>query len=236
MDLHGHSHSHSHHHHHGSDGELSRKHSKDGHGSDGESDSDMEGDFSRKPRLVLIFTVTVDAFVDGFLIGLCLVSNFPTALVMALATSLEMGFLGLAYGTTLHRDLDKTVAALEANAAAAENRALASSSSSSSSAAAAAAAAAVSKAAARMRLQLSIPPVVMVLAGVLGVSLGEVLLRNDLLFLGMLSFASVSLIFLVTQELLVEARESIESPADLQCVTISLFVGLFIAFLMSTTT
>jgi zinc transporter ZupT len=87
-----------------------------------------------------------------------------------------------------------------------------------------------------MRLQLSIPPVVMVLAGVLGVSLGEVLLRNDLLFLGMLSFASVSLIFLVTQELLVEARESIESPADLQCVTISLFVGLFIAFLMSTTT
>ena len=76
----------------------------------------------------------------------------------------------------------------------------------------------------------------MVRAGALGVSLGEALQQNALLFLGMLSFASVSLIFLVTQELLVEARESIESPADLQCVTIWLFVGLFVAFFMSTVT
>jgi zinc transporter ZupT len=79
-------------------------------------------------------------------------------------------------------------------------------------------------------------PVVMVLAGMIGVCLGEVLLESTLLFLGMLSFASVSLIFLVTQELIVEARESIESSEDLQCVTIWLFIGLFIAFFMSTVT
>jgi zinc transporter ZupT len=187
------------------------------HSSDEEED--VDGDFSRKPRLVLIFTVTVDAFVDGFLIGLCLVSNFPTAFIMAVATSLEMGFLGLAYGSTLNRDLDRTLAAILSGGGGGGGGA-----------------ASASSARAATRLQLSIPPVVMVLAGALGVSLGEALQQNALLFLGMLSFASVSLIFLVTQELLVEARESIESPADLQCVTIWLFVGLFVAFFMSTVT
>ena len=41
-------------------------------------------------------------------------------------------------------------------------------------------------------------------------------------------FASVSVIVLVTQELIVEARESIESSEDLQCVTIWLFIGLLL--------
>ena len=58
--------------------------------------------------------------------------------------------------------------------------------------------------------------------------LGEVLLKSTLFFLGMLSFASVSVIVLVTQELIVEARESIESSEDLQCVTIWLFIGLLL--------
>ena len=177
-------------------------------------EEDEEDEFSRKPRLVLIFTVTVDAFVDGFLIGLCLVSNFPTALIMAIATSLEMGFLGLAYGSTLNRDLMKAIASIPSSSLAFSE----------------------TKARNLTRLQLAIPPVVMVLAGMIGVCLGEVLLESTLLFLGMLSFASVSLIFLVTQELIVEARESIESSEDLQCVTIWLFIGLFIAFFMSTVT
>ena len=54
------------------------------------------------------------------------------------------------------------------------------------------------------------------------------LLKSTLFFLGMLSFASVSVIVLVTQELIVEARESIESSEDLQRVTIWLFIGLLL--------
>jgi zinc transporter ZupT len=55
-----------------------------------------------------------------------------------------------------------------------------------------------------------------------------------LLFLVMLSFASASLIFLVTQELLIEARENIESAQDTNMVTVFLFAGLFLAFVLST--
>ena len=51
--------------------------------------------------MVLIFTVTIDAVVDGFLIGLCAVSDATTAYIMAAATSLEMAFLGLAYAAFL---------------------------------------------------------------------------------------------------------------------------------------
>ena len=56
-------------------------------------------------RSALVLTVSVDAFVDGFLIGLCAVSSATTAYVMASATALEMGFLGLAYGSVLRGDL-----------------------------------------------------------------------------------------------------------------------------------
>ena len=41
---------------------------------------------------------------DGFLIGLCAATNATTAYIMAAATSIEMGFLGLAFGCTLWDD------------------------------------------------------------------------------------------------------------------------------------
>lgn len=65
-------------------------------------------DLTSKPppsRSSLVLTVSVDAFVDGFLIGLCAVSSKTTAYIMAAATALEMGFLGLAYGSVLRGDL-----------------------------------------------------------------------------------------------------------------------------------
>mmetsp|Transcript_63908 Transcript_63908/g.176503 ORF Transcript_63908/g.176503 Transcript_63908/m.176503 type:complete len:96 (-) Transcript_63908:2609-2896(-) len=83
-------------------------------------------------------------------------------------------------------------------------------------------------------LTLAIPPIMMAVAGYTGSVIGEMLIKNVLLFLGMLSFASVSLVYLVTQELLIEAHESTEGPGDLQ--TAWLFVGLLVAFMMSTAT
>jgi predicted Co/Zn/Cd cation transporter (cation efflux family) len=51
---------------------------------------------------------------------------------------------------------------------------------------------------------LATPPVVMVLAAWVGARVGLALESHALFFLGMLSFASVALVFLVTQELLIE--------------------------------
>lgn len=64
-------------------------------------------------------------------------------------------------------------------------------------------------------------------------ALADYLLTSSFLFLGMLSFASVSLLFLVIEELLVESRESAQNDNDMRILTISLFVGIFIAFAMS---
>ena len=76
-----------------------------GGGSGGTHEHD--GDVTKPPpsRSSLVLTVSVDAFVDGFLIGLCAVSSKTTAYIMAAATALEMGFLGLAYGSVLRGDL-----------------------------------------------------------------------------------------------------------------------------------
>lgn len=51
---------------------------------------------------------------------------------------------------------------------------------------------------------LAVPPLVLVLAGWFGARVGLALETHALFFLGMLSFASVALVFLVTQELLIE--------------------------------
>jgi len=161
---------------------------------DSESDSET-AEMARKPRLVLVFTVTVDSFVDGFLIGLCIVSSAPTAVVMAGATTIEMGFLGLAYS-----------AALRARS---------------------------STPSLSQWVALYLPPLVLVSAGFIGATVGSMLEESQCAYLGMLSFSATSLLFLVTQELLVEAHESTELPEDINTVTIWLFVGMLLAIAFS---
>ena len=58
---------------------------------------------------------------------------------------------------------------------------------------------------------LATPPVVMVLAAWLGARVGLALESHALFFLGMLSFASVALVFLVTQELLIEVHNCLSA-------------------------
>lgn len=111
-------------------------------------------------KLSLVFLVTTDAFIDGFMIGLCNVTSTATAVIMAVATSLEMFFLGLSYGSTLR----------------------------------------VGSAAAKFStlICLLLPPFTMIIAAIIGNFLGELLEENSLCFLGALSFAATSLIFLVS--------------------------------------
>ena len=51
----------------------------------------------------LIVPVTIDAFVDGFLIGLTCAQNHHGGLVLAFATCIEMAFLGAAFAATVSR-------------------------------------------------------------------------------------------------------------------------------------
>mmetsp|Transcript_16139 Transcript_16139/g.42645 ORF Transcript_16139/g.42645 Transcript_16139/m.42645 type:complete len:93 (+) Transcript_16139:1-279(+) len=69
------------------------------------------------------------------------------------------------------------------------------------------------------------PSLVLALAGILGDIIGTAMKSNPELFVGFISFAIVALIFLVTQELLVEARET---AGDSISVNICLFVGMLV--------
>jgi len=139
--------------------------------------------------------------------------------------SLEMGFLGLAYGSVLRSDVTQAhtlVAKLSATASAESDLSLKE------------AELEGAKTAQLTKVYMFVPPVVMVLAGLGGAHLGALLQESTLLYIVMLSFATGSLMFLVTQELLIEAREGIESSQDSNSVTVCLFAGLFLAFILST--
>eukprot|EP01052_Picozoa_sp_SAG31_P030426 SAG31_NODE_3119_length_4656_cov_3.057055_5_plen_239_part_00 len=64
----------------------------------------------------IVVAVTVDGGVDGFLIGLAFIAKPEAGILMALATCLEMGFLGISYSATLgnalaaHRQLHAALA------------------------------------------------------------------------------------------------------------------------------
>lgn len=85
---------------------------------------------------------------------------------------------------------------------------------------------------------LIIPPLVMFLSGIFGVKvIGKSVEGNNLLFLGTLSFGSTSLVYLVTEELLIEAKKNYAREATHQpnAIVIFIFIGLFISFTLSTT-
>ena len=76
---------------------------------------------------------------------------------------------------------------------------------------------------------VSVPPIVLLIAGVLGHFVGGLLEDSPLVFVGFIAFAVVALLFLVTQELLAEARET----ADSKLINSVFFVGLFGGILLS---
>eukprot|EP00670_Eutreptiella_braarudii_P028382 CAMPEP_0174382930 /NCGR_PEP_ID=MMETSP0811_2-20130205/124899_1 /TAXON_ID=73025 ORGANISM="Eutreptiella gymnastica-like, Strain CCMP1594" /NCGR_SAMPLE_ID=MMETSP0811_2 /ASSEMBLY_ACC=CAM_ASM_000667 /LENGTH=465 /DNA_ID=CAMNT_0015536351 /DNA_START=69 /DNA_END=1466 /DNA_ORIENTATION=- len=126
----------------------------------------------------------IDAAVDGLLIGLAYSANATAGLSMAIATSIEMGFLGLSFSAQI--------------------KASASSS-------------------AQHVLICAMPPSVLFGGGVLGWSLGAAFAANQALFIGCMSFALVALLYLVTQELMVEARET---AGENVLINFMFFIGL----------
>jgi zinc transporter ZupT len=133
----------------------------------------------------LVFTVGVDAGVDGLLIGLAYAASAGAGWSMSIATTIEMGFLGLSFSATIQN--------------------------------------ATSNKGKHAGIVFA-PPLALLLTGVLGSFVGALLTEWALVFIAFISFAVVALLFLVTQELLAEAREV---AGEDKLITSMFFVGVF---------
>merc|ERR1712087_459972 len=77
---------------------------------------------------------------------------------------------------------------------------------------------------------MSMPPLALVTAGVVGTHVGEQLKEQPAVFVGFIAFAIVALLFLVTQELLAEAREVAEDNAFINSMVLA---GLLAGIMLS---
>jgi len=71
------------------------------------------------------------------------------------------------------------------------------------------------------------PPLLLVAASVLGTTAGDVASQNPLLFVTFVSFGIVALLFLVCNELLIEARQS-QNGDNLWYISIHVYLGVFV--------
>ncbi|CAE7431661.1 Wdr64 [Symbiodinium natans] len=140
--------------------------------------------------LTLVAAVTVDAAVDGLLIGLSYAASPSAGIAMAAATSIEMGFLGLSFCASLQN---------------------------------------ATRSALKIVVLALLPPVVLVLSGEAGHRLGRMCSENPEVFIAFISFSIVALLFLVTQELLIEAQEVARGSKAINAV---FFVGLLAGILL----
>jgi zinc transporter ZupT len=127
--------------------------------------------------------VSIDAAVDGLLIGLTYSADTAAGLTMALATSIEMAFLGLQYSTKVRSTVQNALLQFAL---------------------------------------ISLPPVILFFAGMLGAYAGSLLTANQSLFIGFIAFSLVALLFMITQELIVEAHEGSDSMLS----NSMLFIGI----------
>jgi len=149
-----------------------------------------EAQLSERLPLPLVGAVTVDAAVDGLLIGLSYAASPSAGIAMAAATCIEMGFLGLSFCASLQN---------------------------------------ATRSAWKIVIVALLPPVILVLSGEAGHRLGRMCSENPEVFIGFISFSIVALLFLVTQELLVEAQE-VASGSKL--INAMFFFGLLAGILL----
>eukprot|EP00854_Cymbomonas_tetramitiformis_P008147 gene8147-9679_t len=153
------------------------------------ADDDRASRKMTKPLpIVLIVAVGIDAFVDGFLIGLSYIESHHAGYVLSAATCLEMGALGLTSCATVLSSVNSKKMMIVSS------------------------------------ILVCLPVLTLVgsgaLAGVLAVPLNAVPAVKP----GFISFCVVALLFLVSQELLIEAREN---SANRWWINMLFFVGVF---------
>lgn len=138
----------------------------------------------------LVLAVLVDSAVDGMLIGLAGSVALTSGWLMAMATAIEMGFLGYSF-------------------------------------ACAAAGPAALRGGPVMRLAvLGLPPATM-LASSIAASMGASNVEGRPTFVGLIAFALAAVLFLVVEELLLEAHE--KEGSDAWHISVWLYVGLLLS-------
>lgn len=135
--------------------------------------------------LGLVVAVVVDSIIDGMLIGLAGSVASSSGWLMALATAIEMGFLGYSFACSIV-SVQRSVAVVI----------------------------------------LAVPPIAMLASSVCA-SVGASYVEQTPAFCGLIAFALAALLFLVVQELLIEAHEKEDGEA--WHISIFLYVGLFMS-------
>lgn len=126
---------------------------------------------------------------DGLLIGLAAVAGKSAGLIMSIALTIEMGFLGLTFS------------------------------------------AGVSKVEPVLRYALVVgAPLMILVGGTVGALAAALLAANPTYQVGLLSFGAASLLYLITEELLVEAHE--EGGPHVWYVDLMFFVGFIASVLL----
>lgn len=147
-------------------------------------------ELSEKARLPwgLVIAVAIDAAVDGMLIGLSTSTSVGAGMLMAIATFIEMGFLGYSFGCAVSESKPRGGVKVSA---------------------------------------LALPPLCLLTCGVGAFALGAAL-QGSFVFTGLISFSLVAVLFLVIQELILEAAE--KDQEQRWNVSIFIYMGLFISF------
>ncbi|CAL1154916.1 unnamed protein product [Cladocopium goreaui] len=135
----------------------------------------------------MILAVVVDSGVDGMLIGLAGSVARGSGFLMAIATAIEMGFLGYSFACSLTKALRRPWVAV---------------------------------------VILSAPPLTMMLTSILAFQ-GAYEAKSTPVFCGLIAFAMAALLFLVLEELLLEAHEKEESEG--WTVSVWLYIGLLLS-------
>ena len=136
----------------------------------------------------LVFAIAIDAAVDGMLIGLSTSTSAGAGMMMAIATFIEMGFLGYSFGCAVSSQVQNRLVAFSL---------------------------------------LAIPPLCLAGCGIGAFALGSAL-QSCFVFTGLISFSLVAVLFLVIQELILEAAE--KNEGENWNVSIFIYLGLLISF------
>lgn len=134
----------------------------------------------------LVLAVVIDSMVDGMLIGLAASVDLKSGCLMAMATTIEMAFLGYSYSCTLAKCTPSCV----------------------------------------KTLVLALPPLMILLASIVAGAAAHVV-EHSPAFVGLIAFSLVALLFLVVEELLLEAHE--KESSDEWHISGCLYVGLILS-------
>jgi zinc transporter ZupT len=142
----------------------------------------------------LILPVTIDCFVDGFLIGVSVAISPKAGYILAVANCFEMSFLGMAYASRLVKCTGTTLL--------------------------------------RRNIALYGPPLVMFFAAGLGALMANTVRHIPMCFIAFVAFGVVALLFLVCNELLIEAKNA-QGEEEKWWISLCIFLGIYMVLIVN---